>query len=81
MHNLYLFTTYCWTNKGTILAIGGLIVTSGIKTLPIPGEKFKIYEWFYDWAHQFFNLPNNRLAHTEIPTPPIPQPLNENTNK
>ena len=45
-------------------------VTAAIKTLPVPGNQFHFYEWFYDWTHQLLNITNTRLTSATIPTPP-----------
>lgn len=66
---------YLNDNRGTILGFGGLLITSGIKTLPPPGTPFVLYDWLYDWSHQFFNLPNTRLN----PMPTIVPPLAAST--
>jgi hypothetical protein len=66
-------------NKASILAIGGLIVSSGVKTLPLPGCTWDIkttYTWLYDWSHQFLNVTNTRLSTAVVPTPPEPAPVN-----
>lgn len=55
-------------NKGVILFNGGLLVTSAIKVLPMPGTGFQPYTFFYDWTHQFFNLTNTRLPVTQTNT-------------
>ena len=62
-------------NKGAILAFAGLLISSGVKTLPLPNTPWamaNIYTWFYDWSHQFLNITNTRLATTAVPTPPEP---------
>lgn len=69
-----VFISYVGEHGKTVLAFGGLLVTSAIKTLPPPGTPFKWYEFFYDWSHQFFNLPNNRLLAGAVPTPPLANP-------
>ena len=74
-----VFWKYVWTcflaDKASIIAFSVLFLTAGIKTAPVPGPPWfawdwhTAYTWWYDWIHQFFNLPNNRLA---IITPPAP---------
>lgn len=62
-------------NKTAILAFLGLVVSSGVKTLPLPGTPWgwaTAYTWIYDWSHQFLNVTNTRLATTAVPTPPEP---------
>ena len=34
-----------------------LMVTSAIKTFPLPGQPFHFYTFFYDWTHQFSTSP------------------------
>lgn len=37
----------------------GLVATAGIITMPSPGSPLNwktLYQWFYDWVHQFLNL-------------------------
>jgi hypothetical protein len=56
---------------GNRLAIeGGLlfVITSGIKTSPVPISTFG--KWMYDWGHQLFNITNTRLTTAPIVTPP-----------
>jgi len=56
---------------GNRLAIeGGLlfVITSGVKTSPIPTGTGKL--WAYDWLHQLFNITNTRLNTTPTVTPP-----------
>jgi hypothetical protein len=76
------FWKYVWdcfiADKASIIAFSVLIITSGIKTAPVPGPPWfewgwkTAYTWWYDWVHQFFNLPNNRLATQSPPSPPLP---------
>ncbi len=65
---------YLYGNKVSIITFGGLLATSAVKTLPAPGVPFKFYAFFYDWSHQFFNIPNTRLLQAPppvvVPTPP-----------
>jgi hypothetical protein len=51
-----------------------LMVTSAVKTFPLPGQPFKVYTFFYDWSHQFFNITNTRLSSQPVITPPQPAP-------
>ena len=56
---------------GNRLAIEGavlFVVTSGIKTAPIPTRVWAL--WLYDWGHQLFNITNTRLNSTPTVTPP-----------
>jgi hypothetical protein len=53
---------YLYENKISILSFGGLLVTSAVKVLPLPGTPFNLYAFMYDWLHQFFNLTNTRLT-------------------
>lgn len=62
---------YWYDNRVPIMAGLGLIVSSAVKTLPAPGTTFSWYTFVYDWAHQFLNITNTRLATTQIPTPPV----------
>jgi hypothetical protein len=71
--------SYAIANKGAVIAFGGLFVTSGFKTIPPPGTPFDLFTWFYDWGHQFFNLPNNRLNPVPSPQPPLPAPVSVKT--
>lgn len=62
------FFAYLYGNR---LAIEGallFVVTSGVKTAPIPTTTMKL--WMYDWLHQLFNITNTRLTTTPVPTPP-----------
>lgn len=62
-------------NKATILGFGGLLVSSAVRTLPLPGCTWNlstVYTWFYDWSHQFLNVTNTRLSNAPVPTPPEP---------
>jgi hypothetical protein len=61
---------YVYGNRVAIGAGFGLIVSSGIKTMPAPGTPFEFYTWFYDWSHQFLNITNTRLSTVTIVTPP-----------
>lgn len=56
---------------GNRLAIEGavlFVVTSGIKTAPIPVSRIGL--WMYDWGHQLFNITNTRLSTSPVVTPP-----------
>ena len=60
---------------GNRLAIEGavlFVVTSGIKTAPVPTSVWAL--WLYDWGHQLFNITNTRLNSTPTVTPPAPIP-------
>ena len=71
---------------GNRLAIeGGLlfVITSGVKTSPIPTTTLKL--WVYDWLHQLFNITNTRLTTQPVVTPPankevvaVPDPKSPN---
>lgn len=65
-HPLY----YAWEHRLPILAALAAICTAAVATMPIPGQIFSLYEWFYDWSHQLLNIKNTRLAKDPIPTPP-----------
>ncbi len=65
------FWTYVHDNRLPILTILSMVVTAGIKTMPMPGAPFNIYEWFYDWTHQYLNITNNR---TGLPKESVPIP-------
>ena len=59
---------------GNRLAIEGallFVITSGVKTAPIPTSTAKL--WMYDWLHQLFNITNTRLNVTPTITPPDPK--------
>lgn len=62
--------TYVYDNRLAILSGLGLLGSSAIKTLPLPGSPFQMYTWFYDWSHQFLNITNTRLNTTPVITPP-----------
>lgn len=47
-----------------------LMVTSAVRTFPIPGQPFNMYTFLYDWSHQFFNITNTRLSPQPVITPP-----------
>jgi hypothetical protein len=64
---------YLYANKIPILSFGGLLVTSAVKVMPVPGTKFNLYTFIYDWLHQFFNLTNTRLSTSPVMTPPSAQ--------
>ena len=76
------FWKYVWVcflaDKASIITFSVLIITAGIKTAPVPGPPWftwdwkTFYTWWYDWVHQFFNLPNTRLAIISPPAPPLP---------
>lgn len=57
--------TYVHDNRLPIVTFATLFITAGIKTLPIPGQPFLLYTWFYDWTHQYLNITNTRLAATK----------------
>ncbi len=62
---------YHWAS---ITVFGGLLVTSAIKSMPMPDGKSAWYLFFYDWGHTFFNLPNPReiLANQQpVAAPPL----------
>lgn len=61
---------YLYGNRVAIISGVGLIVSSGVKSLPIPGRKFSTYEFVYDWSHQFLNITNTRLNTQPTITPP-----------
>jgi hypothetical protein len=77
-----VFWKYVWAcfiaDKASIIAFCILIITAMIKTAPVPGPPWFIWDWktFYTWGydgvHQFFNMPNNRLATQSPPSPPPP---------
>jgi len=64
---------YIYGNKVSIITFGGLLITSGVKTLPAPGTPFTPYAFLYDWSHQFFNIPNTRMQQSPPPVliPPV----------
>ncbi len=74
------FWRYAWEcfleDKASILAFSILIITAAMKTAPVPGPPWftwdwkTFYTWWYDATHQFFNMPNNRLATQSSPAPP-----------
>lgn len=61
---------YLYANKVSIGAFAGLVISSGVKTLPPPGYPFELYTFLYDWSHQFLNITNTRLSTQQIITPP-----------
>ena len=65
-HPLY----YAWEHKLPILAALMTVVTAGVKTAPVPGKPFSLYEWVYDWLHQIFNITNTRLTPAPVVTAP-----------
>lgn len=58
-----------------------LLTTAAIKVAPVPGQPFKPYQFLYDWAHQYLNIPNLRLTPGPVITPPTTAPENEADNK
>lgn len=59
---------------GNRLAIEGallFVITSGVKTSPVPSSTMKL--WMYDWLHQLFNITNTRLNTQPTVTPPSPK--------
>lgn len=65
---------YWYDNRLAILSGTTLLISSAVKTLPVPGTDFRWYDFFYDWSHQFLNITNTRLTAASIPTPPEAQP-------
>lgn len=69
---------YLYGNRVAIETVGALLATAAIKTMPVPGSRFKFYDWFYDFTHQFLNITNTRLTTAPVITPPAsveePQP-------
>lgn len=68
-HNL---GAYWYGNRLAIISGTMLLITSAVKTLPQPGTTFAFYTFFYDWAHQFLNITNNRLTTTPAIAPLAP---------
>ena len=64
------FWDYLYGNRVAIETGSLLLISAGIKTLPVPGQPFAPYTWFYDWTHQFLNITNTRLTTQQVPTPP-----------
>ena len=66
---------YLYGNRVAIETTTILVVSAGIKTLPVPGQPFSPYTWLYDWSHQFLNITNTRLNSTPTVTPPETAPI------
>jgi hypothetical protein len=62
------FLQYLYSNRLAIEGAVLFVVTSGIKTAPIPASRIGL--WMYDWGHQLFNITNTRLTTTPVVTPP-----------
>ena len=69
-------STLEWIASHWLAASGyvALLTTSAVKTLPLPGQPFSVYTFFYDWSHQFFNITNTRLSTEPVKTPPEAAP-------
>lgn len=61
---------YWYDNRLPIISGVTLLISSAVKTLPVPGTAFRWYTFLYDWSHQFLNITNTRLTNATIPTPP-----------
>jgi hypothetical protein len=61
---------YFYDNRVAIISGITLLVSSAVKTLPLPQTTFDGYAFFYDWAHQFLNITNTRPMTTPVITPP-----------
>lgn len=61
---------YWYDNRLAIISGATLLVSSAVKTLPMPGTAFSWYTFLYDWSHQFLNITNTRLNATPVITPP-----------
>jgi hypothetical protein len=59
---------YLYDNRVAIEGAMLFVVTSGIKTAPIPASRIGL--WMYDWGHQLFNITNTRLTTAPVVTPP-----------
>ena len=68
---------YLYGNRVAIAAGVLAVVSAAIKTMPVPGAVFSIYEWFYDATHQFLNITNTRLTQAPVVTPPLSKPQAE----
>jgi hypothetical protein len=55
---------YVYANRLPITGGATLIVTSGVRTMPvqIPRSWEDCWTWMRDWTHQFWNLPNKMPA-------------------
>lgn len=63
---------YWYDNRLAIISGATLLISSAVKTLPMPGTSFQWYTFLYDWSHQFLNITNTRLNPTPPATPPLP---------
>lgn len=61
---------YLVLHKATVMGTTFLLVTSAIKSLPTPGDKFQWYPFLYDWSHSFFHLNNPREFPQGVPLNP-----------
>lgn len=66
---------YLYDNRVAIISGLTLLISSAVKTLPVPGTPFASYTFFYDWSHQFLNITNTRLNPVPPLTPPEPPPV------
>lgn len=63
---------YWYDNRLAIISGMTLLISSAVKTLPMPGTPFQWYTFLYDWSHQFLNITNTRLDAKAPTTPPLP---------
>lgn len=63
---------YLYGNRAPIILGVTAIGTALVKTAPPPGQPFNLYEWAYDFWHQFLNITNTRMNTTPTITPPSP---------
>jgi hypothetical protein len=71
MHDAAQYLAAHWA---VILVTVGAIVSPAVATMPvkIPASLNDWWTWFYDYAHQFTNSRNTRLATEPIAQPPGP---------
>lgn len=53
---------YVYANRLPITGGASLVITAGVRTMPAqrPRTLQEYWTWARDWAHQFWNLPNNK---------------------
>ena len=84
MNHHLTFWQVCGVIYGFLYAekvVCALLLTSAVKTFPLPGQPFRMYTFLYDWSHQFLNITNTRLSPQPVITPPESgTPQNPNPN-
>lgn len=52
--------TFITSHQAMILFVLGTVGSALVVTMPPPGTPFVLYEWIYDFSHQFINSKNTR---------------------